>query len=110
MFFLNKIEDFRLKYEIKSLRKYKNKRDHLKEIYNSMPVLETKNLEKILNTARNNRRFLTQTPTDLTENILPQDDLSTKAYEPINEDVLISNLTSNEFIRPHKKVNRKLLN
>lgn len=69
-----------------------------------MPVLETKNLEKILNTARYNRKFTTESSTDFKENsVLSFDDTSSKS-DIDSEDELISRLSTNERLKPSRKV------
>jgi len=81
-----------------------------------MPVLETKNLEKILNTARNNRKFHTRAPRDLVDHSLLTYDSADKTKnfpkavneEPVTEEALISSLTSRQLVRPVKKVTRHL--
>ena len=66
-------------------------------------------MEKILNTARNNRKFLTRAPTDnslLTYDSADKTNSFPKAVneEPVTEEALISSLTSRQLVRPVKKV------
>ena len=100
------VDDFRLKYEIDTKRKYKNKKEHLKEIYSSMPILEIKNLEKILNTSRANRKFIAESPK--AESIDRSKTVSEIPSQQQTENDLIMNLESEEVIRPRKKRSKSI--
>lgn len=84
--------------------KYKNKKEHLKEIYSSIPILEVKSLEKILNTVRNNRKFINASPE---ESIRSKSTIEAPPQQQTETD-LIMNLESEEEVRPRKKRSKSI--
>lgn len=102
-----KVDDFRLNYEVDTRPKYKSKKEHLKEIYSSIPILEVRSLEKILNTAHNNRKFTAESPKESIER--SKSTLEMPAHQETETD-LIMNLESEEAVRPIRKKRSKSIN